>query len=316
MPDRIDETWHRLRDWTLGQAPSERLAAQLLIFEGFKSVDPSHPLGGRDRGKDAFCEKDGTKYAMAVYFPRGEQKFTDVESKFLADISSARTNDIGGFVFVTNQEIRLAERSQLKAACSDLSCEIFHLERVATILDSPQMHEVRAQFLSIDYQKGGGGKGGSANASNGAIAIGGRGGFGTKEAMGGHGGDAIAEGAGSLSMGGDGGNAGTPDGRGGRRTMGPGERANKPTWMWRFGFGGAGANNPEYERRLEVLCQVRKEYLEAFPGDRKFIDAGVDQVTVSWVNKRLEELGESWRVQGLDAAGYVMPDLPKGHGQG
>ena len=44
---RIDETWHRLRDWTLGQSPSERLAAQVLIFEGYKSVNPSHPLGGK-----------------------------------------------------------------------------------------------------------------------------------------------------------------------------------------------------------------------------------------------------------------------------
>jgi hypothetical protein len=26
---RVDETWHRLREWTAGQAPSERLAAQL-----------------------------------------------------------------------------------------------------------------------------------------------------------------------------------------------------------------------------------------------------------------------------------------------
>lgn len=314
---RVDETWHRLRDWTLGQSPSERLAAQVLIFEGFKSVDPSHPLGGKDGGKDALCEKSGIKYAMAAYFPRGEHPFTDVESKFMSDLSSALNNLIGGFLFVTNQEIRLAERSKLQRACAcrGLSCEIFHLERVATILDSPAMHEVRAQFLNIDYQRVGGGRGGNAKASNGALAFGGRGGFGTKDTKGGSGGDAIADGDGSMSMGGDGGNAGTPDGRGGRSTMSTGERANLPTSMWRFGYGGAGGNHPEYERRLGILSQVRKEYIETFPDNRKFVDAGIDQVPISWVNKRLEELNESWRVQGLDAAGYVMPDLVQEHGQ-
>lgn len=43
---RQDETWHRLREWTSGQTPSERLAAQLLAEEGYSEIDPSHPLGG------------------------------------------------------------------------------------------------------------------------------------------------------------------------------------------------------------------------------------------------------------------------------
>lgn len=44
---RWDETWHRLREWTDGPTRAERLAAQVLIREGFKSIDPSHPLGDR-----------------------------------------------------------------------------------------------------------------------------------------------------------------------------------------------------------------------------------------------------------------------------
>jgi hypothetical protein len=58
---RWDETWHRLRDWTNGQGPSERLAAQILLNEGFTAFDPSHPLGGKDGGKDAICMKDGMR---------------------------------------------------------------------------------------------------------------------------------------------------------------------------------------------------------------------------------------------------------------
>ena len=72
--NRYDETWHRLIEWTKGQAPSERLAAQILVHEGFSSLDPSHPLGGPDGGKDAMANKDGLRFAMAVYFPRGPQQ--------------------------------------------------------------------------------------------------------------------------------------------------------------------------------------------------------------------------------------------------
>ena len=36
-----------------------------------------------------------------------------------------------------------------------------------------------------------------------------------------------------------------------------------------------------------------------------FLQAGVDQVPISWVNKRLEEIGETWRVQ-LNDGGYVL----------
>jgi hypothetical protein len=45
---RTDETWHRLREWTNGQAPSERLASQILAHEGFvgeRKVD--HPALNR-----------------------------------------------------------------------------------------------------------------------------------------------------------------------------------------------------------------------------------------------------------------------------
>ena len=43
-----DETWTRLLSWTKGQKPSERLASHILRADGYKSIDPSHPLGGQD----------------------------------------------------------------------------------------------------------------------------------------------------------------------------------------------------------------------------------------------------------------------------
>jgi hypothetical protein len=126
---------------------------------------------------------------------------------------------------------------------------------------------------------------------------------------GGRGGDAHVNGDDSYARGGDGGNAPQPDGRGGRRTKSPGERENLPTAMWPYGYGGRGANNPEYDRRIQLLTQFREEYLKAFPEDALFIKAGVDQVPVAWVNKRLEEANETWRVD-MAEGGYILPPLP------
>ncbi len=41
------ETWHRLLGWEKDSAAAERLAAIILKHEGYRNVDPSHPLVGR-----------------------------------------------------------------------------------------------------------------------------------------------------------------------------------------------------------------------------------------------------------------------------
>jgi hypothetical protein len=189
---RWDETWHRLRDWTSGQARSERLGVQVLLNEGFVSVDPSHPLGGPDGGKDAVCLKDGNRWVMAVHFPRGESTFTSIRKKFLEDVAGASAQAPYGIAFVTNQELALAERESLKESAAPLAVDLYHLERIATILDSPPMAEVRRQFLDIEpddqaslllggqggLAPGAGGGGGGAYGDN---AQGGQGGSGGEQ---------------------------------------------------------------------------------------------------------------------------------------
>jgi hypothetical protein len=150
MANRKDETWHRLREWTYGSAPSERLAAQILHHEGFEDIDPSHPLGGKDGGQDARCMYEGEPWSMAVYFPRGEKNYQKIKSKFLSDAKLIKQQDATGIAFVTNQELRLSERKELEDSANPLKVELFHLERVAGILDRPEMESVRRQFLSID----------------------------------------------------------------------------------------------------------------------------------------------------------------------
>lgn len=151
MSNRYDETWHRLLTWTSGQTPSERLAAQILLSEGYVNLDPSHPLGGKDGGQDATCKMGGKDFVMAIYFPREQQTFASIKEKFLADFVGVGKNSAQGFAFVTNQELRLAERKELKDACAPVSVDLFHLERVTAILDRPEMAQIRKQFLQIDF---------------------------------------------------------------------------------------------------------------------------------------------------------------------
>lgn len=152
---RWDETWHRLREWTTGQSPSERLSAQVLQAEGFTSLDPSHPLGGPDGGKDAVCLRDQERWAMAVYFPRGKQSFAKIRKKFQDDFKVATVHDAVGFVFVTNQELTLEQRGKLTNLSDGSKIELFHLERLTSVLDRPALAATRKQFLGIDYLQGG-----------------------------------------------------------------------------------------------------------------------------------------------------------------
>ena len=103
------ETFNRLLNWDRGQAPSERLAAILLSKEGFKGIDPSHPLGGKDGLKDMTLSFDGKRWIGAVYFPRGQQSFSDIKEKFAHDLDGVKANNAEGLAFVTNQELRLGE---------------------------------------------------------------------------------------------------------------------------------------------------------------------------------------------------------------
>jgi hypothetical protein len=324
---RWDETWHRILEWTNDQGPSERLAAQILLNQGFTDVDPSHPLGGKDGGKDAVCMRAGRRWVMGVYFPRGQQHFNDILEKFLADLHAARGNQAEGFAFVTNQELRLSERQNLLANWPG-NTEVYHLERITAILDNPEMHAVRRQFLGIDYDdRVRGGSGGDAEALAGGTAMGGIGGDAGPFGHGGHGGKAKSDGEASWALGGpggrggvgpgqsggdatasspvfvaggEGGAAGRPDGRGGR-----GGRSF-PHWLGvdfprlpdgRYpGEGGRGANSAAYDGKAATIRQLLREYFNTQPPPISKPDINA-AVPLYWLNTRLEQMGTDWRVR-------------------
>jgi hypothetical protein len=151
MNDRWDETWHRLRQWTNGQAQSERLAAQVLMAEGYAGLDPSHPLGGPDGGMDGVCHKHGKTWLIAVFFPRGQERFPAIETKLRYDLRGVPTNGADGLVFVTNQEVTLRQRVILKNLAGSVPLDLYHLERITAVLDQPAMSGVRRQFLSVNF---------------------------------------------------------------------------------------------------------------------------------------------------------------------
>lgn len=147
------ETWNRLLDWDIGQAPSERLASLILRSEGYESIDPSHPLGGKDEGKDILCKKDDIELLGAVYFPRGQQKFNSIKTKFISDLKGVEKNNVKGMVFLTNQELKLSERKILTDINKEIFIEIYHLERISNLLDSPVNYGIRLEFLDIEFTK-------------------------------------------------------------------------------------------------------------------------------------------------------------------
>lgn len=98
---------------------------------------------------DATMRRDGRTWIMAAYFPRGQQAFTDIKRKFVADFRGVSRNCADGMVFVTNQELTVGQRRQLGESVDGVT-DIYHLERTAAVLDQPHMVDVRRALLSID----------------------------------------------------------------------------------------------------------------------------------------------------------------------
>lgn len=144
------EAWHRLIEWDKGQTPSERLAATLLRSDGYQNIDPSHPLGGKDGGKDALVTtNENLKLIIAVYFARGQQTFNTIKKKFNTDLEGVESNNADGIIFFTNQELKLSKRTDLIKS-SEKIVELYHLEKISTLLNIPQNYGVRLEFLEIE----------------------------------------------------------------------------------------------------------------------------------------------------------------------
>lgn len=147
------ETWKRLKDWDRDQKASERLSAQIIRVEGYTSIDPSHPLGGPDGLKDIVCFYEQKKWIASCYFPRIQKTLNEIMVKFKNDIDGMAKNQADGFVFLTNQELTLSERDSLINESHSANVNIYHLERISSILDSPRCYGIRLEYLDIEMTK-------------------------------------------------------------------------------------------------------------------------------------------------------------------
>lgn len=138
-----------LRDWRYGQTQAERLVAALLHLEGFEAVDPQHPLGGPDGLKDVLCRKDGLSWVAAAYFPTTSGTLGAIKSKFTGDFVGVGSNHAQAFAFFVNQPLTVGEREQLRSLAGQTRTEVYHLERIRSLLDAPKGCGIRLEYLRI-----------------------------------------------------------------------------------------------------------------------------------------------------------------------
>lgn len=149
--NKSQETIFKLSSFDNGTTQAERLAASVLLLRGYSGLDPSHPRGGPDGGKDIICFKKEAKYVCGVYFSKKKKK-SELKKKFNNDIKGVKKNKADGFVFVTNLELLLSERDDLKSGFN-FDIDIIHLESLATYLNSPQGYPIRLDHLGIVMEK-------------------------------------------------------------------------------------------------------------------------------------------------------------------
>ncbi len=138
-----------LWDWRYGQAQAERLCADLLQVEGFDNIDPQCPLGGPDGCKDILCVREGRRWVGAAYFPPTRSDFSDVKNKFAHDFEGVARHGADAFTFMTNQRLTPGERAELTGMVAPITVEVYHQERIRSILDSPKGYGLRLEYLRI-----------------------------------------------------------------------------------------------------------------------------------------------------------------------
>jgi fido (protein-threonine AMPylation protein) len=145
----ITSTEAAVREWRYGNTQAERLCADLLHLESFQDVDPQHPLGGPDGLKDVLCKRNGKNWIVAAYFPPTHPSFQEIQTKFDHDFAGVKANNAEGFAFFVNQPLTIGERQDLLSHANFVRVEIYHLERIRSLLDSPKGCGVRLQYLRI-----------------------------------------------------------------------------------------------------------------------------------------------------------------------
>jgi hypothetical protein len=74
----------------------------------------------------------------AAYFPPTPPSFQEIQKKFEHDLAGVAANGAQGFAFFVNQPLTIGECQSLQSASGITTVEIYHLERLRALLDSPK----------------------------------------------------------------------------------------------------------------------------------------------------------------------------------
>jgi recombinational DNA repair ATPase RecF len=104
-------------------------------------------------GKTYFVQKMASSLLPPVIFREDQKKYNDILKKFEGDLKGVSKNGASGMAFITNQELKNSERKKLEKKAGSIKLDLFHLERIALILNSPQGYAVRREFLDIEMNE-------------------------------------------------------------------------------------------------------------------------------------------------------------------
>jgi hypothetical protein len=158
-------TEERLRSWLDTNQPKRELLclALLPLLGPFTQEQPRRPKGGADEGRDIEAIYDGSLVVFgAVGFKNGggndDGTRKEIVTKFDLDLASALKGkpDLKAFVFFTNVDLTLGMKEQMArhAQSQGLTMvEVFDMERLRHVLDSPRGLIPRLQYLDIEMSK-------------------------------------------------------------------------------------------------------------------------------------------------------------------
>ncbi|MES2462344.1 MAG: hypothetical protein V4671_17295 [Armatimonadota bacterium] len=148
-------TDERLKSWlNANQVGRERMCLSVLaIDKRFSNVQPRHPEGGPDGGRDIVAVFEGEQTAFNTANDSREQK-REINKKFQHDLVSAlqAKQKPQVFIFLTNVGLTVGEKDNLveQGKAKGLTyCEIFDRERIRIALDSADGFSIRFQYLNI-----------------------------------------------------------------------------------------------------------------------------------------------------------------------
>lgn len=160
------ETDQRLKSYLdTNQLHREQMCrAVLAVDKRFSNVQPRHPRGGPDGGRDieAIYRREQKAFGAVGFVNEAndsrEQK-TKIAAKFREDLASALGSEEkpSVFVFFTNINLTIGEKDELVQAAKDAGiqfCDVFDRERIRIQLDSPDGFYIRYQYLQIPLSDG------------------------------------------------------------------------------------------------------------------------------------------------------------------